>query len=145
MESVVILRDVDASNWRAVAKVRTLPEQERFVAPATHYLSLSAYGGEWHSLAIEANGEVVGHVMWAIDPADGSHWIGGLVIDAGSQRKGIGRATILVLIERFRADPNYRETRLSYMPDNGAAQLYRELGFVETGEMDEDEVVARLV
>jgi diamine N-acetyltransferase len=34
---------------------------------------------------------------------------------------------------------------LSYAPDNTVARhLYSDLGFVETGEMAEDEIVARL-
>lgn len=141
----VTLEEVDASNWRAVAAVHPRPEQQGFVLATTHYLAMSAYGGVWRSLAIVADGVVVGHAMWGVDPDDGSHWIGGLVVDAGSQGRGIGRAAVLALVERFRGEPDFREARLSYEPENAvAAKLYRDLGFEETGEMEGDEVVARL-
>ena len=35
----------------------------------TYYLALCHYGGVWHPLAVYAADEVVGFVMWAIDPA----------------------------------------------------------------------------
>ncbi len=141
---VVELVEIDASNWRDVARVTPRPGQERFVAPVTYYLCLCHYDQIWHPLAIVADGSVVGHVMWGIDDADGSYWIGGLVVDGAAQGQGIGRATVHALIQRFAANPDCREVALSYHPDNLVARnLYRDLGFVETGEQDGDEIVAR--
>lgn len=141
--TVVRLVDVDGSNWRQVIHVAPHRDQERFVAPVANYLCLAHYGGDWHPLAIEADGVVVGHVMWAIDDADDSTWMGGLVIDAGSQRRGIGRQAVAAFIERFSSD-GHTNIALSYEPDNVVARdLYAGLGFAETGEMEGDEVVAR--
>jgi diamine N-acetyltransferase len=142
--STVRLVEVDADNWRDLVEVAPLPEQERFVAPISRYLALAHYGGEWHPLAIESERKVVGHVMWAQDD-DGSIWLGGLVIDAASQRRGIGRATVEAFVDRFTAPDGSVHVALSYEPDNIVARdLYRSLGFEETGEMAETEVVARL-
>ena len=66
-------------NWRDIARVRPADGQRDWVADATYYLCLSAYGDLWRSCAIVADGETVGHVMWAVDPDEGSHWIGGLL------------------------------------------------------------------
>ena len=135
---------VDASNWEAVARISPRPGQEQFVAPVTYYLCLAHYGELWHPLAIVVDGAVVGHIMWAIDPADGSHWLGGVVIDGAAQGRGIGRAAITALIDRLGADPECREVALSYDPENHVARkLYVALGFVETGEYEGDEIVAR--
>ena len=42
------------------------------------------------------------------------------------------------------AQPGCREVALSYEPENTVARrLYASLGFVETGEQEEDELVAR--
>jgi diamine N-acetyltransferase len=138
----VRLEEVSASNWRAVAEVAPRPEQERFVAPVTRYLCLCHYGGDWHPLAIVDGDEVVGHVMWAEDPADRAIWIGGLVIDARHQGRGVGRAAIAAMTDRFVSAPG--GLALSYEPENVVArQLYASLGFVETGEREGDEIVAR--
>ncbi len=140
----ISLVDVDAGNWRDVAGVTPRPDQERFVSPTTYYLCLCHYGQVWHPLAVLVDGVVVGHMMWAIDEADGSRWIGGVVIDATAQGRGIGRAALEALIARLAADPECREVALSYDPENQVARrLYASLGFVETGEREDDELVAR--
>ena len=139
----VRLVEVDGSNWQQVIRVTPRPDQERFVGPVANYLCLCHYGGDWNPLAIEFDGSVVGHVMWAIDDADDSTWMGGLVIDAASQRKGIGRNAVQAFINRFSSD-GHTNLALSYATDNVAARdLYTRLGFIETGETEGDEVVAR--
>lgn len=139
----VRLLDVDSTNWRDVAAVNSRPGQEQFVATVEHYLCLAHYGDDWNPLAIESEGEIVGHVMWAVDEEDDSVWLGGLVIDAESQGKGIGRATVMAFLERF-TNEGRTNIALSYSPENLIARgLYLDIGFVETGEMGDDEVVAR--
>jgi len=141
--SVVSLADVDATNWSVLAEVEPRPEQRDFVAPVTRYLCLAHYGEEWHPLAIEADGSAVGHVMWAADEEDGSTWLGGLIIDAAHQGRGIGRATVAAFLDRFTVDGR-TNVALSYSPENETARgLYQSMGFVETGEMEDDEIVAR--
>lgn len=139
----VRLTEVDATNWSILAEVEPRPDQLGFVAPVTRYLCLAHYGGEWRPLAIEANDTIVGHVMWAVDEEDGSTWLGGLVINATQQGRGIGRATVEAFLERF-AEDGKTNVALSYSPENKAARaLYLSIGFVETGEMVDDEIVAR--
>lgn len=141
----VRLIEVNSSNWRDVAKVTPKSSQAQFVAPVAYYLCLCHYGDDWHPLAIEVNGAIVGHVMWGIDSEDDSAWIGGLVIDANAQGRGVGRAVVLALIDRF-TDNGTVNLALTYSPDNAVARnLYADIGFEETGEMDDDEVIARLI
>jgi diamine N-acetyltransferase len=136
----VSLMPVDAKNWRSVAG---LVADSDFVSAVTYYLCLCTYGGLWQPLAVEQAGETVGFVMWAEDD-DHSRWIGGLVVDAARRRRGIGRAIVRALQERFAAEPGCPNVALSYSPENtGARDLYASLGFRETGETEDDEVVAR--
>jgi diamine N-acetyltransferase len=139
----VRLLEVEALNWRDVVDVAPRTDQEHFVAPVARYLCLAHYGGEWHPLAVQTDGSIVGHVMWAVDEADGSTWLGGLVIDSAAQGRGIGRAAVLAFLERF-TENGRTNVALSYSPENVVARkLYADLGFVETGEMADDEIVAR--
>ena len=148
---MVVLAPVTSVNWRDVARVRAAEHQRRWVADVTYYLCLSAYDGLWRSYAVQDEREAtVGHVMWAVDTDDDSHWIGGLVIDAEHQGKGLGRAAVVALVTHWeREEPSlsgtpYAQAALSVAPDNeGALGLYRSLGFVETGELSDDEVVLR--
>jgi diamine N-acetyltransferase len=145
------LAPVTSDNWRALARVRPTDDQQRWVSDVTFYLCLSAYDGLWRSCAVlDDGGAPVGHVMWAVDPDDDSHWIGGLVIDAQHQGKGLGRATVEALLAMWEGqEPSlsgtpYTQAALSVAPDNESAlRLYRSLGFVETGEVSYDELVLR--
>ncbi|NIS67145.1 MAG: GNAT family N-acetyltransferase [Gemmatimonadales bacterium] len=145
MPSRVKLVEVGSHNWRALAAIAPKPDQAKWVAPVTYYLCLALYGGEWHPLGVEVDGEIVGHLMWAVDEADDSVWLGGLVIDAASQGRGIGRAAVVAFLHRF-GEEGRVNVALSYAPDNLAARsLYARLGFSETGEVEDGEIVARYV
>ncbi|MFD6889354.1 GNAT family N-acetyltransferase [Streptomyces sp. NPDC059957] len=142
----VVLEEITDDNWRDVADVAPADDQRRFVAAlGARYLLLSMRGGLWNSLAVRAGDEIVGHVMWAFDDEDGTHWIGGMIVNAAEQAKGVGHATMRALIHRLGALPDCREIRLSYHPDNTpAARLYDSLGFKPTGDHEDDEIVAAL-
>ena len=71
--------------------------------------------------------------------------LGGILVDAAHQGRGVGRAAVLEAIRMLRDRTGAASFALSYDPDNTVAKgLYASLGFVETGDVDEDEVVARL-
>lgn len=143
---VVQLVPVDAGNWRSVAGVTPFPDQGSFVMPVTYYLCLCSYGEDWKPWAVVVEGVVVGHAMWAHDETDGSDWLGGLVIDAASQGRGYGRAAVVAALNHFTTQSGGVNAALAYAADNVRARdLYLGLGYVETGEMDDDEIVARLV
>ena len=139
---LVTLEPVGPDNWRACAELTVAASQQRFVAAVSYYLALCAYDdGTWNPLAVRAEQDIVGFVMWAID-TDDSFWIGGLVIDARHQRKGYGTAVVDEMVSRAKAEG--RPVALSYELDNTVARsLYGKLGFVETGETVDDELVAR--
>ncbi|MEU7770185.1 GNAT family N-acetyltransferase [Micromonospora taraxaci] len=141
----VTLRPVDDDNWRAVADVAPHDAQRRFVAAlGARYLLLSTRSEVWNSLAVYADETVVGHVMWGVDD-DGSHWIGGMLIDAAEQNRGVGRATVRTLADWLSTREGNPPVRLSYHPDNTpAAALYESLGFHPTGAVDDEELITEL-
>lgn len=141
----ITLRPVDDDNWRDVADVAPRDDQRAWVpALAARYLVLTMRSGGWTSLAVYADETVVGHAMWGIDE-DGSRWIGGMVIAADEQDRGVGRATVRTLADWLAAQDGGSVVRLSYHPDNApAARLYTSLGFAPTGEVEDDELVAEL-
>jgi ribosomal-protein-alanine N-acetyltransferase len=141
----VTLHRVTSENWREVREVRARRDQGRWVGPVERYLAICTYGGVWSPLAIRAGDATVGFAMWGRDPDDGSYWIGGFQIDRGRQRRGYGRDALAALIAYLRTMPGCRQVALSFEPDNAVARaLYASAGFVETGEVVHDELVARL-
>ena len=141
--SEIALQAVTPALRASVVGLEVEPGQRRFVAPVEHYLELcDRPDSPWRPFAVLEYGEVVGFVMHGVDPDDDSAWIGGLVIDRAHQRRGIGRAVVDLLVARASADG--RASALSYEPANSVAKgLYERAGFVETGERDGDEVIAR--
>lgn len=62
-----------------------------------------------------------------------------------NQQKGYGRAAMEQLIARLSAHEDCQGIDISYEPENHVAQsFYASLGFRETGEIDDGEVVALL-
>lgn len=141
----VTLHDVTAPDRRALLDLRVARDQRTFVGDVAEYLAICLLEMRWQPIAIRANGELVGFVMWARSPEDGSYWLGGFQIDKRFQQRGYGRAALAALIDALRGKPGCREIVLTYLPANDAARrLYTSLGFRESGDMIEDEVVARL-
>jgi diamine N-acetyltransferase len=137
--AAVSLRPVDADNWLACVALGVADDQRDFVMPVSYYLNLRQYGGTWHRVAVYSDREVAGFAMWAVDPEDRSGWIRGLTIDVRSRGHGLGRATVLAMLEMPRERRACSSTALGYTAENLRARgLYASLGFAETGETEDD-------
>ena len=132
------LQELTARNWRQAARLEVKPEQQDFVAPNVWSMAEAHFGlpGLPHlrlfPLAIAHGEEVVGFVMYNAAPENDRFFIMRLMIGAAHQRRGLGRAALQVLVERFAAHPQAKEVAVSYEPRNVAAgRLYASLGFEE--------------
>ena len=141
----ITLQPVNRANWRAVAQLTVSEAQQAFVAAPCYYLALCAYDQLWQPLAVVLGEQVIGFLMWAIDPADGSCWLGGILVDQHYQGRGYGKQAVQAALALLHNQHGHQHFALSYQPANLVAKhLYAALGFVETGEVEDDEVVARL-
>ena len=141
----VSLRPVSHDNWRNIANLKVSEAQRKFVADPCYYLALCCYGEDWHPLAIYVDEQVIGFVMWAIDSADESCWLGGILVDQRMQKRGYGKRAVQAAITMLNGKYGYRNFALSYQPANLIAKhLYSKLGFKEMDEWEDDEIVARL-
>ena len=148
---LVTLREITADTVRAVIKLAVTEYQNRFVAPNAVSLAQALFAPEAWYRAIYLADELVGFVMLAddslLDPVPENPQVGvwRFMVDAKHQRKGVGRAAMLLVIEHVRRKGVFDKLAISYVPeDGGPEQLYLSLGFRPTGEMDEDEVVMEL-
>ena len=141
----VSLRPVNSDNWRGVARLEVVEAQRAFVAEPLYYLALCNYSNDWRPLAITLGEQVIGFLMWAVNPADNTCWLGGILIDRSMQKRGYGRQAVQAAITMLAEQQQCRRFALSYRPANVVAKhLYAGLGFVETDEWEDDEIVARL-
>jgi len=89
---------------------------------------------------------MVGFAMYGCDRKTTKVWIIRLMIDQKHQQKGYGRLAMRALIARLNTEYAVKEIYVSYEPDNIVMQKFcRELGFVETGDIEEGELVAKMV
>src|SRR5512139_3208245 len=116
-ETEVVLRPVSRDNWRDVAGLHVAESQREFVAEPCYYLALCCYGGEWHPLAMYLLERVIGFLMWAVDPAANSCWLGGILVDQSYQRRGYGRQAIQAAITMLAKEHGYQHFALSYSPN----------------------------
>ena len=144
-EVEVQLRPVGKDNWREVAQLKVSESQREYVMEPSYYLSLCHYENIWHPLAMYLDEQVIGFMMWGIDPEDESCWFGGILVDESMQNRGYGKQAIQSAIKMLNEEHGHKNFALSYQPANLVAkQLYSKLGFVETDETVDDEVVARM-
>lgn len=141
----VVLRPINRNNWRAVIPLKVAEAQSAYVSEPSYYLALCCYENLWQPLAMYVAEQPVGFMMWAIDSNDGSCWLGGILVDQRYQRRGYGRQAVQAAIALLSEQYGHQHFALSYQPANSVAQkLYQSLGFSETDEWEDDEIVARL-
>lgn len=143
--ATVSLRPITAENVHDVLRLRVAPEQEKFVASNAYSLAEALFEPKAWYRAVYADETPVGFMMMEEDPAQGKYYLWRFLIDGQHQGKGYGYQAMQLLIERVRQLPNATEMTLSYVPDEHSPQpFYKKLGFADTGEADEDELIMRL-
>ena len=145
----VQLKDIDAANWHEALKLELNAGQEHFVATNVYSLAEAYVKPEWpvyRPFAVYDGEQLVGFAMYAGDPASArNHYVQRLMIDRRFQGRGYGRAAMVELLRLIRENDTCEEITLTVAPDNANAQnLYRSLGFEDTGRMHFDEKVFTL-
>jgi diamine N-acetyltransferase len=149
----VTLRELADDNRDAVLALRVAPEQDRFVSSVRDSLADAARYPEakaWYR-AVYADAEPVGLVMlsWNVEPRPpdiiGPWFLWKLLIDRDHQGHGYGAEVVRQIAAIVRAE-GATELLTSYVPEpGGPAGFYERLGFVPTGDVDDDgEVIVRL-
>jgi diamine N-acetyltransferase len=141
----VQLRPITQENFQAVVQLEVLPEQSGYVAPNVVGIAETHVYPDADPRAVYAGDELVGFVLFhPIDkdkPAEG-HSIVRLMIARQFQGRGLGRQALEAAVEWIVRERGVGRIRLSVVPSNEKARgLYRSAGFVETGEIDDGEIV----
>lgn len=142
----VVLKSVDRSNWREMVRLQLKPEQQGFVSPPAWSLArcfVRFFGDQFeHSPhLIYADGQAIGYATTACNPAtELEYWIDDIMIDRLYQGRGYGRAATIETIRKIAGRyPQCRAVQLTCFRANTiAAKLYLSLGFVATGQNDDE-------
>ncbi|HEX6279011.1 MAG TPA: GNAT family N-acetyltransferase [Pyrinomonadaceae bacterium] len=141
----ISLREVGPGNFDQVVALEVKPEQSRFVTPNVRSIADSKIYPYLVPLAIYDGEEVVGFALYGRDTESKKYWIVRLMIGSEFQGNGLGHSATVSLIELISRLPECGEIFLSFVPDNeGAERLYRNVGFLPTGETDDTgEIIMR--
>lgn len=138
-QSTVTLREITADNYAQCMRLSVAPEQARFVADNAHSLAQSKYEPWCVPLAVYAGEEMVGFVMYILDPTFDQYGILRLMIAQAHQGKGYALQAMQLVMARIEQDRTHDRILLTVLPENvGARRLYEKLGFYATGEMWDD-------
>ena len=144
----VTLRQITSETVRAVTQLSVDESQRMFVASNAVSLAQALFAPEAWYRAIYVGEALAGFVMLEDQslltppPAKPKVGVWRFMIDAKFQRRGIGTAVILQIIEHVRFKGVFSSLTLSYVPGPGCPEpFYLGLGFRHTGRIDEDEIV----
>jgi len=147
----VKLAPLDKTNWRSALKVKTTSAQLQYVAdyePVALVILSKSYvragNVDWYPFAITLNKSIVGVV--AITYSANRCSIFHLVIDCLKQGQGLGKASVVKIVEHIRLTwPKCKTVKLTVHPNNEIAKtVYCSCGFIATGEIQDSEPVFEL-
>lgn len=142
---MISLQPITHENLRDVLRLEVAPEQQGFVATNGVSIAQCYLEREWVPLAVHLDQTPIGFILHTREADTGIDWIIRFMIAAPYQGQGYGRQALQLMITQIATQPAAREIRLSYVPGNQhAVALYHSLGFVETGEIEDDEVIMAL-
>jgi len=147
---MVSLRPLSESNRHAIEALRVAPSQERFVSSVAESLREAAEhpGAHAQCWVVHDGDTPVGFVMIADevdDPDYVPHYLWKLLIDERHQRRGVGTATLDLIVDVFRGRPGVEVlTAHAGEGDGSPIAFYERYGFERTGDVLDDEVLLRL-
>ncbi len=141
----VRLEPIDRSNRDAVIALELAPDQQDYVADNASSLKEAKRDADARPRAVVAGERVVGFLMYDASADDDEALIYRFMIDHREQGRGYGRAALNALLEEIRALSHVKDVVVCYMPENeGARHLDQTAGFVDEGEDEDGEMIARL-
>ena len=145
-DSVVSLQEVTADTVRAICRLDVRPDQQNLVATNAQSISQAYFSEHAWFRALYADAIPVGFVMLHEEPDKAEYFLWRLMIGAQFQRMGLGSKAMALVIEHVKTRPGASEFITSVVQEDDSAQgFYERLGFKPTGEIDDGEVVLKLL
>lgn len=142
----VYFGSINPENWRIFKALKVKDEQKDFVAPNVTMLARAFAYRDYNSKvhAIYNDDEPVGMIMQNDYNENGkkSCVLTELMIAEQYQGKGYGKEALQLWISMIKNENKYDSIILCYIEgDKIAENLYLNMGFYHTGDVDEDEIL----
>lgn len=141
---MINLKNITEDNFVDAFNLKLAAGQEMFVShPIRSLAQAYVYRDQCQPFGVYADDEMVGYVMVIYDHDIPEYDIWHMMIDEAEQGKGYGRAALELVIDYIKTKPFGSSDRvaLTCNKDNAKAlKLYHDMGFLETGAKDEEEI-----
>jgi diamine N-acetyltransferase len=143
------LKKVDESNFIECFNLSLGNGQDKFVShPVRSLAQAYVYYNQCTPFAIYKDNTVIGYVMVIYDYDEETYNIWHMMIDEKYQGKGYGTEVMKLCIDYIKSKPFGKSNVIILtcnMNNSHAIHIYEKLGFKDTGERDDDEIVMKLV
>ena len=140
----ITLKKIDESNFIDCFNLKLAAGQEKYVSnPIRSLAQAYVYYNQCVPFGIYAADKMVGYVMVLYDYDEEVYNIWHMMIDCAFQGNGYGKSALQEVLKYITSKPfgNSKTVLMTCNPQNEVAyRLYRQIGFTETGNSDEDEV-----
>ena len=156
---MIELKKITDDNAGELLGLKVADDQEDFVGSnldslATAYICITN-GGHATTYAVYADNVMVGFIMYGFLTMDyddtygeDCYYLWRFMIDKNHQGKGYGKQAIIKVLDEIHQMPNGKADYCytQYEPENIVVKkMYESLGFTETGEVDDGELIMRLM
>lgn len=133
---MIQLKPVTNENFWDVISLQVRKDQEHLILSNAVSLAQAYVQSECIPLAVYANQELVGFVMYCLDRDDQEYWIYRLMIDQKYQGKGYGKLALQEVMKRIQLDETHDHIFLGVDPSGKeSVGLYESLGFAFTNQI----------
>lgn len=144
----VRFENINQDNWRIFNALKVSTDQEKYIAPNVSILARAyAYRNDSSKVyAIYNETQPIGLLMQRDYNEDGRLVciLDQFMIAEQYQGKGSGKLAMQHWLAMIETEEKYAAILLCYIEgDEIARKLYQELGFIHTGERDEEEIIMR--
>lgn len=144
---MVELRKVTKENFEEVIRLSVAENQALFVASNVYSL---AQAGIYHEtafpFAVYADDSLVGFIMMGYYEKERQYTLWRFMIDIKYQGKGYGKAALKLAVNYMVNNFEVKELGTGVHCENFVAQnLYKSIGFKETGKIDGDQIGMKLL
>jgi len=138
--------EISADNLSQILNLSVHDHQKDQVASNAYSVAQGHYSNVAWFRGIFSKDTPVGFVMLEVDASKNNFWIWRFMIDKNHQGKGYGLLALEKVIDFFKTETNAQAVYLSYVPKDtdGPEGFYKKMGFMETGDVDEGEIVMKL-
>ena len=149
MSKELKLRKIDESNFIECFNLSLGEGQDRFVShPIRSLAQAYVYYNQCTPFGIYSNDTIVGYVMVIYDYDEETYNIWHMMIDEKYQNNGYGTRALELCIDYIKSKPFGKSNDIILtcnIENYKAIHIYEKIGFKDTGERDDNELVMKLV